>query len=76
MARWMISYRKDNNTSILSMPSGHKPSMQEAERYLLEWARRNLEKGEYGAAHETPEGDVTDALLRLYGITITGITRE
>jgi len=76
MARWKISYHKDNNTSVLSMPSAHKPSMQEAERYLLEWARRNLEKGEYGAAHETPEGDATDALLRLYGITLTGITRE
>ncbi|WP_275630094.1 hypothetical protein [Pseudomonas sp. 273] len=76
MPSWMISYHKDDNTSTLSMPCEHAPSLEEAERYLLEWARHNLEAGDYGAAHDATDGKPGALLLQLYGITISGITRE
>ena len=48
MAQWIITYSKDNNTSTLDMQADHKPEMEEAVTYLLDWARSHLEKGEFG----------------------------
>ncbi|WP_243434883.1 hypothetical protein [Pseudomonas sp. 30_B] len=50
--------------------------MEAAAGQLLAWARKNLAQGDYGAAHEKPGHTPIDMLLHLYGITITGITRE
>ncbi|MCJ1887113.1 hypothetical protein LNN38_19790 [Pseudomonas sp. LA21] len=76
MANWIISYQKDNNTSTLTVSAATKPSMEDAAGQLLAWARKNLAQGDYGAAHEKPGDTPIDMLLHLYGITITGITRE
>lgn len=76
MANWIISYQKDNNTSTLTVSSARKPGMEEAARQLLAWSQKNLARGEYGAGHEKPGHTPIDMLLHLYGITITGITRE
>ncbi|MCQ4270879.1 hypothetical protein NA655_07595 [Pseudomonas kuykendallii] len=72
MAQWTISYNNDNNTSTLDIESADKPTMEQAVLEVLEWASRNLERGEFGDGEESS----TEPAMRLlndYGITITGI---
>ena len=74
MAQWIITYSKDNNTSTLDMQADHKPEMEEAVTYLLDWARSHLEKGEFGDGQDKQSTEPAVLLLRHYGITITGIS--
>ena len=73
MAQWTISYNRDNSTCTLDMQADHKPEMEEAVEYLLDWARQNLEKGEFGDGQDKRSNEPAVQLLRDYGITITGI---
>lgn len=75
MANWTIHYSKDNNTSSLDIKADHKPSMEEAVRHVLEWARGNLKKGEFGDSQDKLSDEPAVLLLRQYGITITGIVK-
>lgn len=72
MTLWVISYNKDQNTSTLDVEQAEKPSVDEAVKYVLEWAEKNLEKGEFGDPQE-PADEPPMQLLKYYGITITGI---
>jgi hypothetical protein len=74
MAQWIITYSKDNNTSTLDMQADHKPEMEEAVTYLLDWARSHLEKGEFGDGQDKQSTEPAVLLLRHYGVTITGIS--
>ncbi|WP_394559364.1 hypothetical protein [Aquipseudomonas alcaligenes] len=76
MAQWTISYSKDNNTCTLEMQTQHKPEMEEAVRFVLDWAGENLEKGEYGDGQDKRSREPAVLLLRHYGITITGISES
>ncbi|MBB4862159.1 hypothetical protein HNP46_000997 [Pseudomonas nitritireducens] len=76
MSIWVISYHKDNNTSTLDMPQATQPSVEEASSFLLAWVRRNLPAGDYGAAQDEHGDAPTTELLRRYGITLSGITRQ
>jgi len=76
MANWIISYSKDNNTNTLNLEAEHKPSMEQAVLELLDWARGNLEKGEFGDGQDRRSNEPAVVLLRDYGITITGISEE
>ncbi len=72
MTHWVISYNRDQNTSVLDVEQDDKPSVEQAVEYVWEWAQQNLEKGEFG----DPQEEATELPLKLlkdYGITITGI---
>lgn len=75
MAHWTITYSKDNNTATLDSKATNKPDMEDANRELLEWARANLQAGEF-AESEDPSSEPAMQLLKRYGITVTGISRS
>jgi hypothetical protein len=75
MAQWTISYNRDNNTSTLAIESADKPSMEQAVGEVLDWASRNLERGEFGDGEESSD-EPAMKLLNDYGITITGISER
>ncbi|MBM7060224.1 hypothetical protein JQX08_05855 [Pseudomonas sp. UL073] len=75
MAQWTITFSKDDSTQQISLEAARKPSMEEATRHLLEWAQANLQPGEYGDRDDRGD-EPAQRLLRHYGATITGITRE
>lgn len=76
MTVWLISYEKDNNTSTLEMPQASQPSIEQATAFLLEWAQQHLPAGDYGAAQDDHRDEATTALLRRYGITLSGIAEK
>ncbi|MNP81849.1 hypothetical protein D3C76_1803190 [compost metagenome] len=49
--------------------------MEEAVGHVLEWARGNLKKGEFGDSQDKLSNEPAVLLLRHYGITITGIVK-
>lgn len=75
MAKWMITYSKDEATGVLEVESASKPSLEQAVQWLLEMAERTYEREE---PKEAPYEIQTPAvrLLERYGITLTGISRE
>ena len=76
MANWIISYSKDNNTSTLDLAAEQQPSMDQAVQYLLGWAEKHLEKGDFGDGQDRGSAEPALRLLRDYGITVTGIAGE
>jgi hypothetical protein len=74
MARWTITYSKDNNTSTLEIESERKPNMEQAVRHTLKMARQQFEAQEPSEVDEDLRGPAV-LLSELYGITITGITQ-
>ncbi|SDI03219.1 hypothetical protein SAMN05216603_11966 [Pseudomonas benzenivorans] len=75
MAKWMITYNKDEATEVYEAESASKPSMEQAVQWLLEMAEKTYAREE---PKELPYEIQTPAvrLLERYGITVTGIFRE
>ncbi len=75
MAKWMITYNKDEATEVYEAESASKPSMEQAVQWLLEMAEKTYAREE---PKEQPYETQTPAvrLLERYGITVTGISRE
>ncbi|WPC06376.1 hypothetical protein ACSX1C_09545 [Pseudomonas sp. MBLB4123] len=75
MAKWMITYSKDEGTGVLEVESTTKPSMEQAVQWLLEMAERDYEREE---PKDRPYEVQTPAvrLLERYGITVTSICEE
>ena len=74
MAKWMITYSKDEGTGVLEVESVTKPSMEQAVQWLLEMAGRDFEAQEPDSPYEIQTPAVR--LLECYGITVTSISEE
>ncbi|MBD7978185.1 MULTISPECIES: hypothetical protein [Pseudomonas] len=74
MARWIITYNKDNNTATLEIESAKQPNLEQAVRHTLKWARQQFEAQEPSEVDGDLRGPAV-LLSELYGITITGITQ-
>nr|MBO2512034.1 hypothetical protein [Gammaproteobacteria bacterium] len=75
MAKWLITFSKDNATDTLEIHSDHKPSMEEAVVHVRQWADQHLEQGDFGDREDRLSDEPAVELLHLYGITITGIAK-
>jgi hypothetical protein len=75
MAKWMITYSKDEGVGVLEVESTARPSMEQAVQWLLEMAERTYEREE---PKERPYEEQTPAvrLLERYGIAVTSICEE
>lgn len=75
MAKWMITYSKDEGTAVFEVEAVSKPSMEQAVQWLLAMAEQTYPREE---PKELPYEIQTPAvrLLERYGITVTGISRE
>lgn len=75
MAKWMITYSKDEGTAVFEVEAANKPSMEQAVQWLLEMAEKTYPREE---PKEQPYEIQTPAvrLLERYGIAVTGIFRE
>lgn len=75
MAKWMITYSKDEGTGVFEVEADDKPSMEQAVQWLLEMAAQNYPQEEpKDMPHETQSPAVR--LLERYGIAVTGIALE
>lgn len=74
MAKWIITFNKDGNTSKLETESATKPSMEQAIQLVREVAEQKYEPQEPGESGET-QAEPALALLERYGITISGIAK-
>ncbi|NQD92329.1 hypothetical protein HP532_06630 [Pseudomonas sp. CrR25] len=74
MAKWMITYSKDEGTGVLEVDAAHRPNMEEAVQWLLNMAAETYPQEE---PKEQPHETQTPAvrLLERYGITVTGISQ-
>ncbi|WP_439859226.1 hypothetical protein [Pseudomonas sp. MBLB4136] len=75
MAKWMITYSKDEGVGVLEIESATRPSMEQAVQWLLEMAEQTYEREE---PKERPYEEQTPAvrLLERYGIAVTSICEE
>ncbi|MGH8352326.1 MAG: hypothetical protein ACRERY_02165 [Pseudomonas sp.] len=74
MAKWIITFNKDGNTSKLETESAKKPSMERAIQLVREVAEQKYEPQDPGEPGET-QAEPALVLFERYGITITGIAK-
>ncbi|MEX6503168.1 hypothetical protein [Pseudomonas zhanjiangensis] len=75
MAKWMITYSKDEGTGVLEVEAPSQPTMEEAVKLLLKMAEETYEREE---PKDAPYEEQTPAvrLLERYGIAVTSICEE